>query len=416
MRKNIIPILLIGLLFAVFGFAAWLNSILIPFFQISLELSALQTTLVTFSFFIAYVVMALPSSYLLRIVGFKSGLIYGLLIMMAGCLVFIPAAYTRSYPLFLCGLFFMGSGQALLQTAANPFITILGSIESAAQRNSFMGVCNKLAGIASQHLLAPILLLHADTIADQVKLLDAVQKNALLSDMILRVVNPYWIMAIVLVVIMVIIKITKLPNVEEEESANDDVSVPKKTIWLYPNLVLGVIALLCAEGLESITSYYIVPFAQGLGFSTSTSLGFIDFIIYAMLAGYLAGIIAIPRFISQQVALRICALLGIGCCIAAIMGSNEIAIGAFIIMGFCNALNWPCIWPLSLKGLGSFTKIASGMLVMAIAGDAVFPILYAQITSTWHAKSGIYLLLFFYLIIFLYGYVGHQKKQWKFHQ
>src|ERR1700712_2204845 len=150
MNKNLFALVIIGVLFGVFGFAAWLNSILVPYFQITLQLSIVQTTLVTFAFFIAYVVMALPSAWVLKKVGFKKGLVIGLLVLALGSLLFIPAAYMRTYWVFLVALFVMGSGQALLQTAANPYVTLLGPIESAAQRNSFMGVCNKLAGIVSQ--------------------------------------------------------------------------------------------------------------------------------------------------------------------------------------------------------------------------------------------------------------------------
>ncbi len=259
---------MIGLLFAVFGFAAWLNSILIPYFQITLELSIVQTTLVTFSFFIAYVVMALPSSWLLKKIGFKQGITMGLLIMACGAILFVPAAYGRTYWLFLAGLFVLGTGQALLQTAVNPYITILGPIESAAQRNSFMGVCNKLAGIGSQRLLGPILLLNADAIIRKLHEMTAAEKAATLNDMALRAVNPYWIMTFLLLGIAVIIWLVPLPAVNEEESNVDVSGETKASLWLYPNLILGVLALFCAEGLESITSYYIIPYGQSMGFTT----------------------------------------------------------------------------------------------------------------------------------------------------
>lgn len=413
MNKNLFAILLIGLLFAVFGFAAWLNSILIPFFQIALELTSVQTTLVTFSFFIAYVVMALPSSWLLHKIGFKAGLVTGLLIMTVGCVLFIPAAQARSYTLFLTGLFIMGSGQSLLQTAANPYITILGPIESAARRNSFMGVCNKLAGIASQRLVGPILLLNADAILQKINSADAAEKQNILDGMALRVVNPYWVMTASLLAIAIIVWIVKLPSVKEEETNAGTETEVKKSIWQYPNLIFGVAALFCAEGLEAITSYYIVPFGQSIGFSTAASLHFVDYIIYAMLAGYLFGLFFIPKYLSQQKALALCATLGVCLCVAAYFGNGSVAIASVIGMGFCNALNWPCIWPLSLNGVGKFTKTASGLLIMAIAGDAVFPVLFSNITSTISARAGILMLAVLYIVILYYGVVGSKKKSWK---
>lgn len=402
---------MIGLLFAVFGFAAWLNSILIPYFQITLELTNVQTTLVTFSFFIAYVVMALPSAWLLKKIGFKKGLVYGVLIMACGALLFVPAAHSRMYALFLAGLFIMGSGQALLQTAANPYITILGPMESAARRNSFMGVCNKLAGIASQRLLGPVLLVNADLILKKVQQSTPVEKASLLNEMSLRVVNPYWIMTASLLLITVVIKFVPLPEIDEEDNTRE-AGTTKRSVWLYPNLLLGILALFCAEGLESITSYYIVPFGQSMGFTTIQSLPFVDYIIYAMLAGYLCGIAFIPKYITQSKALAVCAGLGIGLTIIALFSNGFVAVFCMIGMGFCNALNWPSIWPLAINGLGKFTKIASGMLIMAIAGDALFPILYSQLNTAFGAKAGLYLLLILYVVILLYGAFWHKKKSW----
>ena len=403
---------MIGLLFAVFGFAAWLNSILIPYFQITLELSNVQTTLVTFSFFIAYIVMALPSSWVLKKIGFRYGIVLGLIIMAVGALLFIPAANASAYWLFLTGLFVMGTGQALLQTAANPYITILGPIESAAQRNSFMGVCNKLAGIASQRLLGPVLLLNADVILNKLQHMNAAEKVLALNEMSLRVINPYWIMAASLVAIALVMMLVKLPPVNEEESNADESGVSKASIWLYPNLILGVLALFCAEGLESITSYYIIPYGQSMGFTLSQSQPFVDYIIYAMLIGYFCGIFFIPKYISQSRALAICAVGGISLSLIALLTGGFVAVVCMIGMGFCNALNWPSIWPLAIHGLGRFTKTAAAILIMAIAGDAVFPMIYATLNSAFGAKSGSVLLMLLYSFILFYATIGYKKKSW----
>ena len=403
---------MIGLLFAVFGFAAWLNSILIPYFQITLELSNVQTTLVTFSFFIAYVVMALPSSWVLKKIGFRYGIVLGLIIMAVGALLFIPAANERVYWLFLTGLFVMGTGQALLQTAANPYITILGPIESAAQRNSFMGVCNKLAGIASQRLLGPVLLLNADVILNKLQYMNGAEKVLALNEMALRVIDPYWIMTASLVAIALVMLLVKLPLVNEEESNADESGVSKASIWLYPNLILGVLALFCAEGLESITSYYIIPYGQSMGFTLSQSQPFVDYIIYAMLIGYFCGIFFIPKYISQSRALAICAVGGVSLSLIALLTGGFAAVVCMIGMGFCNALNWPSIWPLAIHGLGRFTKTAAAILIMAIAGDAVFPVIYATLNSAFGAKSGSVLLMLLYSFILFYATIGYKKKSW----
>lgn len=412
-NRYFVPLLMIGLLFGVFGFAAWMNSILIPYFQITLELDSVQTTLVTFSFFIAYVVMALPSSWVLKKIGFKKGIVSGLGIMALGTLLFIPAALTRTYGLFLFGLFFMGTGQALLQTAANPYVTILGPLESAGQRNSLMGVFNKVAGILSQRILGPILLLNADSIMSALTKMNADDKIAALDTMVLRVINPYIIITLVLLAMAILMWIVALPAVQEEEANAEEDGPSHTSVWQFPNLILGVFALFCAEGTESITSYYIIPYGQSMGFSTAASQIFVDYIIYAMLAGYFLGMVLIPKYVAQSKALATCAFLGICFSMGAIFMTGLPSVLCMIAMGFCNALNWPCIWPLALRGVGRFTKTAAAFLIMAIAGDAIFPIFYAQLNTLFDARAGVYLIMTLYAVILYYAMIGHKKKAWK---
>jgi glucose/galactose transporter len=412
--KYFIPLLMIGLLFAVFGFAAWLNSILIPYFQITLELNSVQTTLVTFAFFIAYVVMALPSSWVLKKIGFKKGIVLGLLVMAFGSLLFVPAAYSRSYAMFLFGLFVMGTGQALLQTAANPYVTILGQIDSAGQRNSIMGVFNKVAGIASQRILGPILLLNADSILSGLSAMSSTDKVNTLNQMAHRVISPYIIITMLLIFMAVVMWLIALPEVKDEEANAETAGRHHRSIWQFPNLILGVLALFCAEGTESITSYYIIPYGQSMGFSTAAAQLFVDYIIYAMLAGYITGILLIPKYLTQSKALAYCAILGIVFAIGAMSTHGMSSVICIIGMGFCNALNWPCIWPLAIDGLGRFTKTAAAFLIMAIAGDALFPMLYAQLNLSFGPQGGVFLLMLLYIFILSYAAIGYKKKAWHF--
>ncbi len=152
-KATLSPIFIIGMLFFIFGFITWLNSVLIPYLKLACELTTVEAYLVTTAFYISYFVLAIPSAWILKVTGFKKGMSVGLAIIAVGALIFIPAALTRYYGLFLLGLFIQGSGLALLQTASNPYITILGPPESAAKRISIMGISNKIAGA-----LAPIVL------------------------------------------------------------------------------------------------------------------------------------------------------------------------------------------------------------------------------------------------------------------
>jgi len=192
-NSNLVSLLLIGLLFSIFGFITWLNGTLITFLQTACQLTNSQASLVTMAFFISYAVMALPSSAILRLTGFKNGMGLGLVIMAVGCVLFIPAAHQRSYPLFLTGLFTQGLGLALLQTAANPYVTIVGPIESAATRISLMGICNKLAGALGSIVLGKILLDPLKGINQQIATA-AFDKETLLNELAQKIITPYTVL------------------------------------------------------------------------------------------------------------------------------------------------------------------------------------------------------------------------------
>src|SRR5512133_927927 len=198
-RDTVVSVMIIGLMFFIFGFTTWINAILIPYFKIACELNNVQSLLVAFAFYIAYFVMAIPAAHLLERVGFKKGIMIGFWIMAFGALVFVPAALTRTYGLFLLGLFSIGTGLAILQPAANTYITIIGPKERAAQRMSIMGVCNKTAGIIAPLLLAAAIFRPSDNeLFKQLPLMDEATRNAVLDELIRRVIVPYASMSIVL--------------------------------------------------------------------------------------------------------------------------------------------------------------------------------------------------------------------------
>ena len=200
-RQTVISMVILAAMFFIFGFVSWVNSILIPYFRIACELTHFQSYFVTFAFYIAYFVMAIPSGKLLDKVGFKRGIMYGFMMMAAGMFVFVPAALTRTFGIFLAGLFMIGTGLAVLQTAANPYVTIVGPIESAARRISIVGICNKLAGIISPLVFAAVILKASD--AETFRLIeqgafDPATKAAVLDELIRRVILPYSVLGAVL--------------------------------------------------------------------------------------------------------------------------------------------------------------------------------------------------------------------------
>ncbi|HLL96850.1 MAG TPA: sugar MFS transporter [Spirosoma sp.] len=402
------PLLIIGALFFVFGFVTCVNSVLIAFFKQAFSLSTVGSNLVAFAFFISYTLMAIPSSALLKRTGFKNGMSMGLLVMAVGTIIFVPAARAVSYPLFLVGLFLIGIGLTVLQTASNPYATILGPRESAAQRISFLGIANKLAGILSQFIFGGLLLTGAN----------AVSGTATLE----KVVTPYLILTGVLVVLAGLIRFSNLPEVSEEqedEPTNANVSAgqlvrsqTRTSVWQFPNLVLGVLALFCYVGAEVIAGDTIINYGRAIGFTNDESKYFTTYTLYGLLAGYMLGILAIPRFISQQVALRAGAILALILTVAAILTDGFASILCVALLGFAISPMWPAVWPLALNRLGKFTKIGSALLIMGISGGALLPLLHGYLTDTISPKMAYALLLPLFGYILYYAVSGYKKTEW----
>ncbi|GAB3640018.1 sugar MFS transporter [Spirosoma arcticum] len=392
------PLLIIGALFFVFGFVTWVNSVLIAFFKQAFNLSTVGSNLVAFAFFISYTMMAIPSSALLKRTGFKNGMSMGLLVMAVGTIIFVPAARALSYPLFLVGLFLIGIGLTVLQTASNPYATILGPRESAAQRISFLGVANKLAGIISQFIFGGLLLTGAN----------AVSGTATLE----KVVTPYLILTGVLVVLAVLIRFSNLPEVSEEQDDVPAGATLRTSVWQFPNLVLGVVALFCYVGAEVIAGDTIINYGRAIGFTNDESKYFTTYTLYGLLAGYILGIIAIPRFISQQMALRVGSILALVLTVGAILTDGFASILCVALLGFAISPMWPAVWPLALNRLGKFTKIGSALLIMGISGGALLPLLHGYLTDTVSPKIAYALLLPLFAFILYYAVSGHKKTDW----
>ncbi len=399
------PLFIIGILFFVMGFVTWVNGTLITFFKKAFSLDNTSSYLVTFAFFISYTVMAIPCSMVLKKTGFKNGMSLALGVMAVGTLIFIPAAEMASYPLFLVGLFTIGIGLTVLQTASNPYATILGPRESAAQRISIMGIANKSAGIFSQIIFGKLLLAGAST-GDPKSELD-------------KVAMPYLVLTAVLVVLALVIRMSKgLVEVSEEE--DDDapvlgqpVAAQKTSVLQFPNLVLGVLALFCYVGAEVIAGDTIISYGVSLGFPEEEARLFGTYTLYGMMTGYLLGIVLIPKYVSQQAYLKFSAILGLIVTVIAINSTGFTSVICIAILGFANAVIWPALWPLALSGLGKFTKIASALLVMGISGGAVLPLVYGSIAdSIGSTQKAYWILVPLYIYMLYFGFAGHKKKSW----
>jgi glucose/galactose transporter len=411
-QANWITVGTIGLFFFIFGFVTWLNGILIPYLKISCELNHFQSYLVAFSFYIAYVIMAIPSSRVLKRTGLKKGMMIGLFIMAAGALFFIPAAITRTYFLFLSGLFVMGSGLALMQTAANPYITMLGSIDSAARRISIMGICNKSAGIIATFLFGIMALNDGDTLLTKLKAMDTVQKSVMLDELASRVIIPYLAMAAILVAIGIMVKISSLPEINPDvQNAGEDETVygKKTSIFQFSYLLLGVLAIFCDVGLEIIAGDTIISYGLSQGIPISIARHFTSLTMLASILGYTIGVIAIPRYISQSNALKVCAILGISLTVIAIAVPGIMSVAFIALLGLANSLIWPAVWPLAIEGLGRFTRIGSSLLIMGNLGGALLPLLYGRLADIVNPQQAYIIVIPCYFFILYYAMAGHKS-------
>lgn len=409
----IIPMMIIATLFFIFGFVTWLNGTLIPFLKLTCNLdSDAKAFLVTFAFFIAYFVLAIPSSWILKRTGFKNGMSLGLAIMAVGAIIFIPAAGSRSFDMFLVGLFIQGMGLALLQTAVNPYVSIIGPIESAATRISIMGIFNKLAGIAAPLVFGKILLGNASEISKQIEeTTDITAKTELLNQLAQRVVNPYIIMAAVLLVLAFGLRLTNLPDIKLEEDSKDGnfINDILTCIKKYPHAVLGALAIFFYVGAEVMAGDIIGTYGKNLGFSLDQSKYFTTFTLVGMLIGYLLSLVLIPKFVKQEQWLKISAIIGAVLTVGAYFTTGSIAVTCIAALGFANAVMWPAIFPLGIDGLGRFTQIGSALLIMGIAGGAIIPQIYGALSdSIGFELAFLFTMLPCYFYIYYFATIGHK--------
>lgn len=407
-KSSFTAMLIIGVLFFIFGFVTWLNGSLIPYLKVICDLNEFEALFVTFAFYIAYTVMALPMAFVLEKTGYKKGMALGLFVMSLGALLFIPSALSGEYLLFLTALFILGTGLTILQTASNPYITLVGPIESAAMRISIMGLINKSAGVLAPLLFTALILSDITTVAD----LSSTNTQVLAHKLIM----PYIVMAAMLLILALFVYFSSLPELEFEEDPYDD-----ENIFAFPRVVLGALALFFYVGIEVIAGDTIGLYGQTIGVANATTLT--AYTMSFMVIGYLLGVAFIPKVISQETALTASALLGIVFLLGVTLSStteSHIITGlpdsvVFVaLLGLSNALVWPTIWPLALEDLGKHTAKGSALLIMAIAGGAIIPLAFGKISHISGNMQMAYLIgIICYVMIFMYGRYWYKMSGWR---
>ncbi|OOG43563.1 sugar MFS transporter [Rhodanobacter sp. C05] len=412
-RSNIGPMMIIGVLFFIFGFVTWLNGPLITFVKLAFQVQDAYAFLVPFAFYISYFVFSLPASMVLRRTGMKKGMALGLFVMAIGAMMFGQFATMRVFFGALAGLFVIGAGLSLLQTASNPYISILGPIDSAAQRIAFMGICNKFAGILAPLLIGALVLHGIGDLDQQVKAADPATRTMLLDTFAAKIHLPYMIMAGALVLLAVWVVRSSLPEIKPA-GANDERAIGHtgRSIFSFPHLWLGVLCLFLYVGVEVMAGDAIGTYGQGFGLPLDQTKFFTAFTLGAMLLGYVVGLLVIPRFVSQQRYLAVSAVLGVLFTLGAYITHGYASVMFVAALGFANAMMWPAIFPLAIKGLGRHTEAASALLIMGIVGGALIPQVFVHLKEHIDFQLAFALLMLpCYLYILYYGMRGHRVGQ-----
>jgi len=393
-KTLIVPMMLIGSMFAVLGFALGINAFFVPFVKEAFHISITMSYLVMTATFLSFVVFGLPSGIVIKKFGYKGGMVIGFLIMAIGFYLIAPAAKIVSFPLLLIALFISGMGQTLLTGAVSTYVTILGPPESAASRIAIMGICNKTFFAAASLMLAFFMDL----------------SNVRIEDTVL----PFYIIAGVLVVMGILYYFAPLPEVMAIGEDNNDVSlessyaISKTSIFQFPHLMLGVLAIFFDVGAESIALGTINDYAKILNLPSPEN--YVWLVSAAMVVGYLCGVFFIPKIVSQGMALFLSTLSGIMVTILIVILPVDISIYLVGLLGFANALMWPSIWPLAIADLGKFTKMGSSFLVTGIIGGAFFPLIFGYIADIASYQIAYLVCLPSYLYIMYFAFSGSKIR------
>lgn len=389
------PIVILGTMFFAIGFALGINSYLIPLLNQALEISSAESYLVLAATFSAFLIFGYPASLVIGKIGYKKTMALSFLLFSIGFFLYIPSAKMESLTLFLVASFISGMGNTFLQATVNPYVTILGPIESAAKRMSIMGIANKLAWPIAPMFLALVIGKSVNEVS--------------LSDTQL----PFLIIIGVFLLLGVLALLAPLPEVkaagEDEDSVDDCPYAAKKTsVWQFPHLLLGVLALFLYVGVETISLGTLVDYAESLNLPNPEYYAWIAPV--GMVIGYVAGIILIPKYLSQSKALLIVSVIAILGSLMVVLTPPEMSIYFVVFMALGCSLMWPAIWPLAMTDLGRFTKAGSSLMVIAIVGGALIPTIYGFVKDAFGAQNAYWVAVPIFLYILYYALKGHKVR------
>lgn len=393
-NRFIVPLAFIGMMFFTVGFATGINGYFVPFLESNLNLTSAQSYLVIAATFIAFLVVSFPASSIIAKIGYKKTMSLSFFCFALAFYLFIPAARLESFGLYLLACFISGTANTILQAAINPYVTILGPIDSAARRISIMGICNSLALSLPSVFLAAVTGKNIDNVA--------------LGDLD----KPFLIIIAVVVVLGIITLFAPLEEIKAEGEENEEdcpYAAGKKSIWQFPHLVLGALALFVYVGVENLALLTVLDYAQDLGLDNPEK--YTLFPGLGMAVGYIIGIICIPKVISQVKALRICTWVAVVDSVLILVTPPAVSVWCVALLSLACSLMYPAIWPLAITELGKFTKKGSSLLVASIGGGALIPLLFGVMKDWIGSQPAYWICLPFYLFIMYYAYYGYRIRK-----
>lgn len=404
-------VVLITLLFFLWGFAHNLDPILIPHLKHSFTLSTVQATLVDSAVFIAYFIMALPAGLLIKKYGYKTGIITGLLIFAVGCFLFIPAANTQQYTFFLVALFIIACGLTTLETAANPYMTIMGSPETASTRLNFAQSFNGLATTLAPIIGAKVILVKAYTDA-QLNVMEPAARKLALAEEASSVKAPYLILGSILIIVAICFYFTRLPAVKENDHEPSSKSRNILHAFRHKHLSWAVIAQFFYVGAQvCVTSLFILYASKSAGISEESAAYYLSAGGFAFLVGRFIGTM-LMRFYSADRLLALYAFINVFLCIGAIFCHGIITV--YLVIGICffMSIMFPTIFALGLKDLKEDTEYGGSLIIMSIVGGAIIPRFFGYLGDfTGDIQTGYWVPLICFIVITFFGISGHKVRK-----
>lgn len=402
----VVPLLVVMSLMFIWNLSRNINDILIPHLKRACQLTDFQSSLVQSAFFGGYFLLALPVGQYIKKYGYRAGMITGLLTAAAGAFLFVPAADTRFYPLFLAALFIMAAGFTFLEVTATPYISILGDPDRASSRLSLASAVGSIGATIGPYIGSQFLLHAKDTPADTVAQFNSAELVNYLNSEAQLVKIPYLSLGGLFVVIGCLLFFIKLPQIKEEGESQ----VSLKSVFKFRHTVLGAVGVFCYLGAEVGVVSFLIRYAKASGINGLTERDaalFITLYMALVLAGRLAGAYWL-RSLNPPKTLAVCSTFAIVLVTISMVSSGYLSVYALSVVGLCTSVMYPILFTLSIKNLGAYTKTGSSLIIMSIVGGAVVPPLMGLISDSFGIKWAFVIPLICYSYLVYYAKSGHQ--------